>query len=124
MKKIILFSTLLFFFICSCTKESAPVNVPAVSEKLFPKVKTIVTTSCTVTCHAPSMGFNTGLPVILENDTDIVYHAAAIKASVADPVTPTNHRMPQGGSLSAADIDIIVRWAAAGGTSHISPIHQ
>ena len=115
MKKCILLLLLFLFFLFSCKNDKAPIAIP-LAEKLFPKVKIIVRSNCTVSCHAPSMGFNIGLPVVLENDTDIVYHASGIKAAVADPVTPTNHRMPQGGNLSASDIDIIKKWFEGGGS--------
>ncbi len=114
MKKIIIVCAFLFLLINSCKKDSAPVAVT--QDKLFPKVKTIIRSNCTISCHAPSMGLNTGLPVILENDSDIVNHAAAIKAAVADPISPTNHRMPQGGTLSSQDINTITIWVAKGGT--------
>jgi uncharacterized membrane protein len=107
----------LLLAIFSCNKDNTP--SPPGDEKLFPQVKTIIETNCTISCHAPSKGFNTGLPVILETDSDIVNHAAAIKAAVADPVSPTNKRMPEGGALSAADIDIITQWYESGGTINI-----
>jgi uncharacterized membrane protein len=95
----------------SCNTENA-----VTSDGLyFPKVKAIIQANCTVTCHAPSKGFYTGLPVVLESDSNIVSLAASIKAAVADPISPTNKRMPQGGALSATDIDTITKWLAKGG---------
>lgn len=105
-----------YFFTCSCKKEHQPGTPNHTDEGVyFSKVKTIINTNCTISCHAPSKGFNQGLPVILETDDDIASCAAGIKASVADSATLTNKRMPLGSSLSATDIDIIVKWAAKGG---------
>lgn len=95
--------------IFSCKKEE---TTPT---KYFPKVKAIVAANCTVTCHAPSKGLPQGMPVVLESDDDIASRAASIKQAVADPASPQNKRMPQGGMLSDADIDIIVKWLEKGG---------
>ena len=103
--------SLCLLLLASCGKE----NSTAPSGKYYPKAKTIIQANCTVTCHSPSQGFMQGLPVVLETDSDIVQRAASIKAAVGDPVTPFNKRMPQGGSLSAADIATITQWYAAGG---------
>ncbi|MEI6360089.1 MAG: hypothetical protein WCO50_07155 [Synechococcus sp. ELA619] len=54
-------------------------------------------------------------PTKFDTDDQIAAVYAAIKASVADPITITNKRMPQGGSLSASDVDIIVQWYNKGG---------
>jgi hypothetical protein len=83
--------------------------------KLFPQVRIIIADNCTITCHAPSRGLDEGRPVSLESDSDLVGLAPVIKSAVADPVSPTNIRMPQGGSLSPAEIDTIVKWAEKGG---------
>lgn len=107
-------SVMLILVLGSCKKESA--SEQQTEGKLFTKVRTIVQTNCTVSCHAPSIGFPEGLPVILETDNDIIYHAGGIKSAVADPVTPLNKRMPSGGMLSASEIDIIVKWYDGGGT--------
>jgi uncharacterized membrane protein len=85
-------------------------------QKLFLKVKTIIQTHCNVSCHAPSLGFYDGLPVVLETDSDIVNQASGIKSSVADSVTLTNKRMPLGGTLSVEDLEIIKNWFSKGGT--------
>ena len=50
-----------------------------------------------------------------DSDSSISAQYASIKASVADPVTATNRRMPEGGSLSTADINTIVSWFNKGG---------
>lgn len=94
--------------IFSCKKEQAP-------PKYFPRVKTIVEANCTISCHAPSKGLHDGMPVVLETDEEIAALAASIKAAVADPASPQNKRMPQGGMLSDADIDTIVKWFNKGG---------
>lgn len=95
----------------SCKKdESSPAP-----ETYFPRVRTIVENNCTNTCHAPSKGFHDGMPVVLETDDDIASRASSIKAAVADSVTFFNKRMPLGGMLSAADIDVIVKWWEKGG---------
>ena len=110
MKKISLLLISVMIFATSCKKETT-----TSSGKYYPQVKAIVQANCTVSCHSPSKGFYQGLPVILETDSNIVQDAALIKASVADPTTFTNKRMPQTGSLSASDINIIVQWYANGG---------
>lgn len=92
----------------SCKKEAAPT-------KYFPKVRSIVADNCTITCHAPSKGLPQGMPVVLETDDEIANLAASIKKAVADPASPQNKRMPQGGMLSDADIDTIVKWLEKGG---------
>jgi uncharacterized membrane protein len=100
-----------------CRHETMP---PPTVGYYFPKVKAIVEQNCTVSCHAPSAGFPQGMPVVLETSDDIVAGAQRIKASVADPITLTNHRMPPDDTLSQADIDIIIAWAGLGGTSTIA----
>ncbi|MBK9017655.1 MAG: hypothetical protein IPM82_28415 [Saprospiraceae bacterium] len=104
----ILAAVVFMAIVFSCKKEEA-------SPKYFPKVKAIVAANCTVTCHAPSKGLPDGMPVVLETDDDIASRAASIKAAVADPASPQNKRMPQGGVLSDADIDTIVKWLEKGG---------
>lgn len=93
----------------SCKKEEATPT------KYFPKVRTIVADNCTVTCHAPSKGLPQGMPVVLETDDEIVTQGLNIKKAVADPVSPQNKRMPEGGMLSDADINTIVKWLEKGG---------
>jgi uncharacterized membrane protein len=110
-KRLIFFTLTCLIMFYSCNTENA---VPS-DGLYFPKVKSIIGANCTVTCHAPSKGFFTGLPVILESDSNIVNLAASIKAAVADPISPTNKRMPQGGTLAATDIDTITKWLAKGG---------
>ena len=111
MSKQLLAISLCLLLLASCGKEKS--TTP--SGKYYPNVKTIIQANCTITCHSPSQGFMQGLPVVLETDSDIVQRAASIKAAVADPVSPFNKRMPQSGSLSAADIATITQWYAAGG---------
>jgi uncharacterized membrane protein len=100
----------------SCKKEKTPDNVKT-PEKYFPQVKAIVQKNCTAGCHAPSLGYMQGLPVVLETDSDIVYKGPSILKAVAGPFSITNHRMPPGGPLSASDIDIINQWLLMGGNT-------
>jgi uncharacterized membrane protein len=102
-----------FLTILSCSKED--MSPAGNSDKYFPKVKAIIKTNCTITCHSPSTGHYQGLPVILDNDTDIAIRAANIEAAVAGPFTFMNKQMPLGGHLSASDIDIIKKWVEKGG---------
>jgi uncharacterized membrane protein len=81
----------------------------------FPKVKIIITNNC-MSCHNSSDPPNwPGRPVKFDTDTDITSLYTSIKSSIADPVSPTNRRMPQTGSLSATDINVIVKWYNKGG---------
>jgi uncharacterized membrane protein len=96
--------------IISCSKKD---NSTPDSEKYFPTVKTIITSNC-MTCHNSS-GTWAGRPTKFDTDADISSLSGAIKRAVADPVSITNKRMPQGGSLSASDIDVIVKWFNKGG---------
>lgn len=116
-------NTLIFLLACmaflpACQHETI---APDPTGLYFPRVRSIVQQHCTITCHAPSAGFPDGQPTVLETDEAIVAAAMSIKASVADPVTPYNHRMPPEDTLSATDIDLIVTWAGLGGLSTISP---
>ena len=111
MKALSLFiCTCLGLLIISCQKEHIDSN-----GLLFPKVKGIIQNNCTKTCHTTNAGYNQGLPIILETDEQISSYAANIKAAVADPVTYGNKRMPENGTLSQSDIDIIVSWYEKGG---------
>ena len=101
----------------ACSKSSDP-TPPVVQGPYFPQVRTIIQNHC-LTCHNPG---GAGSPVVLNTDTLIVQSAAAIKAAVADPISPVNHRMPQGGTLPDADIATIVNWYNAGGVSTVSKI--
>lgn len=109
--------TVFFLILCgpSCKKEEKK-NVTVHGYKLFPQVRQIVQTQCTISCHAPSLGYYEGLPVVLETDSNIVSYAANIKAAVADPITVTNKRMPQGGTLPDSQVQLIIDWYTAGGT--------
>ena len=100
---------LVIFTISSCKKD----NNQAASDNYFPKVKAIISNNC-LTCHSSS-GSWAGRPTKFDSDLDITSNYIAIKRAVADPVTITNKRMPQGGTLSASDIDIIVQWFNKGG---------
>ena len=105
----------ILFCICTLLMSSCNKQQSDGTGLYYPRVKAIIQANCTISCHSPSQGFNQGLPVILETDSDIVQRAASIKAAVADPVTPFNRRMPDGGSLSAANVNIITQWYNAGG---------
>ena len=98
--------------ISSCTKKSDS-TTPTSSGPYFPKVKTIVQGNC-LSCHSSS-GSWAGKPTAFDTDSSIDAQYSVIKAAVADPVTPVNQRMPQGGSLSTADINTIVSWYGKGG---------
>jgi uncharacterized membrane protein len=87
----------------SCSKESDMTPAP---DKYFPLVKNIIQNNC-LSCHSSS-GTWSGRPEAFDSDSAISDLSASIKRAVADPISPTNRRMPQGGSLSANDIDIIV----------------
>jgi uncharacterized membrane protein len=95
----------------SCKNSQEP--TPSTSGPYFAKVKTIISSNC-LSCHL-STGSWSGRPTAFDTDAQIVAAAQAIKASVADPVTITNKRMPQGATLSQADVDTIVAWYKAGG---------
>jgi uncharacterized membrane protein len=99
-----------FVAFISCSKESDMAPPP---DKYFPLVKDIIQNNC-LSCHSSS-GTWAGRPVAFDSDTAIAELSASIKAAVADPISPTNRRMPQGGSLSASDINIIVKWFNKGG---------
>ena len=99
-----------FVTFISCSKQSDMTPAP---DKYFPLVKNIIQNNC-LSCHS-STGTWQGRPVAFDSDTAIAELSASIKAAVADPISPTNRRMPQGGSLSANDIDIIVKWFNKGG---------
>lgn len=115
--KIIRYSIIIaFLFImvmASCKKENSSLTGP--SDKYFPKVKVIIQTNCTITCHSPSKGLYQGLPVILDNDSDIVSCAVIIQNAVAGPFNIRNKQMPLGGQLSLTDIDTIKKWVEKGG---------
>jgi uncharacterized membrane protein len=93
----------------SCTKKTADESIG--DGPYFPQVQQIIQANC-ITCHTQG---GQGMPTILTSDDDIVNSAAHIKAAVADPISPTNKRMPQGGQLSQKDINIIVAWFNKGG---------
>lgn len=112
--KIIFLSSIVLVALSSCTNTEIPIPVAGT---YFPKVKIIINNNC-MSCHNSSDPSNwLGRPVKFDTDTDIISMYALIKSSVADPVSPTNPRMPTIGSLSATDIDIIVKWYNKGGKS-------
>ena len=103
-----------WLFACKREKMTAP---PVTVDKYFPKVKLIVQSNCTVSCHAPSLGYPQGLPVVLESDSDIVLKESSILKAVAGPFTTHNKRMPPSGALSNSDIDVINQWIFKGGST-------
>lgn len=103
---------LAFVLALSCNKKSNDKPVTG-SGPYFPKVKTIIQNNC-LSCHS-STGSWAGRPVSFDTDPSIASQYAAIKSAVNDPVTVVNRRMPEGGMLSASDIDIIVQWYNKGG---------
>ena len=106
--------TFLFLFVASCNKEKSLISGD--KEPYFTEVKTIIQTNCTISCHSPIQGFYQGMPVILDNDSDIIIHSASIKAAVAGPFNfMANKQMPLGGQLSSSDVNIISNWVEAGG---------
>lgn len=107
---LLLSAAALLWALSSCKKD--PVTDPG-NEKYFPTVKTIIANNC-FSCHN-SAGTWEGRPTAFDDDAAIASQFAAIKAAVADPISPTNKRMPQGGSLSQQDIDTIVKWFDKGG---------
>ena len=111
MKWLVFFGVIVISAIISCSKTDN--SIQPGSDIYFPKVKTIISNNC-LTCHNSS-GTWAGRPTKFDTDSDISSLYIAIKKAVADPVSPTNKRMPQGGSLSANDIDIIVKWFNKGG---------
>jgi uncharacterized membrane protein len=106
-KSLILSGILIALTVVSCKKDTVT------SDLYFPKVKTIISNNC-LSCHSSS-GTWSGRPTKFDTDMDITSLYSAIKRAVADPISPTNRRMPQGGSLSASDVDIIVKWFDKGG---------
>lgn len=104
----------LFFtiLVAACNQEK---QTQQGNDKYFPAVKTIISNNC-MSCHN-SNGSWAGRPVKFDTDDDITSQYMAIKAAVADPVTPTNKRMPQIGTLSENDINTIVSWFNKGGKS-------
>ncbi len=107
----VLAALILVLTVISCSKTDTTPQPD--NDTYFPKVKTIIANNC-LSCHS-STGEWSGRPVKLDTDSDISALYMAIKKAVADPITITNKRMPQGGSLSESDIDIILKWYNKGG---------
>jgi len=104
----------MFIFVTSCKKELAtPQEI-----KYFSTVKQIIATNC-LQCHNSADPFNSwsGRPVKLDSDDDITTQYINIKASVADPTSFSNKRMPLGSELAASDKEVIVKWHNKGGKS-------
>ena len=114
MKESILTYSLLCILMFSCKKEA---TVPQ-DIKYFSRVKQIITTNC-LQCHNSADPFNSwsGRPVKLDSDDDLTSQYSNIKASIADPPSFSNKRMPLGSELSASETDVIVKWYNKGGKS-------
>lgn len=113
MKTTPLFITLFAIVVISCSNnKSQNTN----QQKYYPAVKTIVAEKC-LSCHA-SNGTWAGRPIKLDSDQDICNQSEIIKKSVADPVSPSNRRMPQEDSLTAEQIQVIVNWYQKGGQTN------
>ena len=104
---------ILFFVTGTIAVISCNKNDVVKSEAYFPQVKAIIQQNC-VSCHYQG---GQGMPVILTEDSDIVNHAALIKAATCDTPTFYNPRMPLGGELSDADEATITNWFESGGTA-------
>ena len=100
------------FAVIACSKDHDTITPPD-NAAYFPKVRTIIQNNC-LSCHSSS-GSWSGRPIAFDSDSAIAEQYTFIKAAVADPVSFTNKRMPQGGMLLQPDIDIIVAWYNKGG---------
>ena len=113
MRKVLFCLTMAATLLNSCSKSSSSGTPTPTGDTYFPQVKAIIQANC-MTCHN-SAGTWLGRPTRFDTDSLIAAQHSAIKAAVADPVTPTNHRMPQVGQLDTASINIIIQWNAKGG---------
>lgn len=96
------------------TTPPATVTAAEPNKAYFTAVKGIIETNC-IKCHRGNGGYGGAGNINLATDENIALNAAKIKATVADPASPSNPRMPKGGQLDAASIETIVKWAAKGG---------
>jgi uncharacterized membrane protein len=110
MRAFTLIGALTFTCLFACNKDEV---TPPSTDTYFPQVKAIITNYC-LTCHS-SAGDWAGRPVSFDSDEEIAIGYASIKAAVADPPTYINKRMPQDTTLSADQIDTIVKWFNKGG---------
>jgi uncharacterized membrane protein len=110
MRSFILWLAVVIFLIIGCQKKNTQ---PANTGPYFADVKAIIASNC-LGCHSATGSWQ-GRPVSFDTDSSIAAQYALIKAAVADPVTPSNKRMPQVGSLSDAAINTIVSWYNKGG---------
>jgi len=108
----VVFLFLIVFSFSKCKKTTSSDSTP-VTTKYFPLVKTIIQNKC-ISCHSTSGNWS-GRPTAFDTDSSIAKQFASIKASISDPVTPNNKRMPQTGVLSTNDINSILGWYNAGG---------
>ena len=104
------FAILVLVSVNSCSKSS---STTPTTTTYFPAVKTIISNNC-LSCHS-STGTWAGRPTAFDSDSAIAADAAIIKTAIAGPWTFFVKRMPQGGSLSAADSTTIVNWYNKGG---------
>jgi uncharacterized membrane protein len=98
---------------CKKSKSDTTPAPPATDTTYFARVKAIMQAKCS-SCHNSS-GTWAGRPTKFDSDTEIAAQYASIKSAIVDPMTPVNKRMPEGDTLSAGDIDIIVHWYNKGG---------
>ena len=108
----IVFLFLIVFSFSKCKKAATSDSTP-VTTKYFPLVKTIIQNNC-ISCHSTSGNWS-GRPTAFDTDSSIAKQLESIKASISDPVTPINKRMPQTGELSTNDINTILSWYNVGG---------
>lgn len=115
MIKVMISLVFLFFIVFTfskCKKTTSSDSTPNTT-KYFPLVKTIIQNNC-LSCHSTSGNWS-GRPTAFDMDSSIAKQYTSIKASISDPVTPMNKRMPQTGALSTNDINTILNWYNAGG---------
>jgi len=122
---------LAFVCVAGCEKEDAIVDPDPDDEVTFSQVQAIFNASCAVSgCHAgasPQQGMNLSAGVAYANIVNVasVQNPALSRITPDDPdnsylfrkISGTNitgSRMPLGGTLSAAQIDLVRDWIEAG----------
>ncbi len=126
-----LFVLFAFVFVSGCEKDDAIVNPDPDDEVTFSQVQAIFNSSCAVSgCHAgssPTGSMDLSAGVAYANIVNVasVQNPALSRITPNDPensylfrkLTGTNisgNRMPLGGTLSAAQIDLVRDWIEAG----------
>ncbi|SIP96211.1 hypothetical protein SAMN05880574_10320 [Chryseobacterium sp. RU37D] len=108
MKKLLfIFSSAVVLIACeSRTYEEISDNTPIAEQVTFTKdVKPIIDANC-VSCHSPGAQALTNYSEVKANINNIIDR---ISRPNGDPL-----KMPQGGSLSPSQINIITKWKADG----------